>query len=73
MFLIFLQFSNSMTGGRCLGGSSVTNGLYYARGSASVYDRWAELGNPGWGWDDVYPLFIKGGYAPTDGVKSNNS
>ncbi|KAK2756245.1 hypothetical protein FQN54_005653 [Arachnomyces sp. PD_36] len=38
--------------GRCLGGSSVTNGLFYARGSASVYDNWVELGNPGWGWDD---------------------
>ncbi|KAF2120114.1 glucose-methanol-choline oxidoreductase-like protein [Lophiotrema nucula] len=45
--------------GKTLGGSSVTNGLYYARGSASVYDQWADLGNPGWGWDDVYPLFVK--------------
>ncbi|KAJ4318577.1 hypothetical protein N0V94_004355 [Neodidymelliopsis sp. IMI 364377] len=45
--------------GRTLGGSSTTNGLYYARGSASVYDQWAELGNPGWGWDDTYDLFRK--------------
>ncbi|EGE86435.1 hypothetical protein RJZ56_007419 [Blastomyces dermatitidis] len=45
--------------GRCLGGSSVTNGLFYGRGSASVYDKWVELGNPGWGWHDVYPLFVK--------------
>jgi choline dehydrogenase len=45
--------------GRTLGGSSTTNGLYYARGSASVYDRWADLGNPGWGWDDTYELFRK--------------
>jgi choline dehydrogenase len=45
--------------GRTLGGSSTTNGLYYARGSASVYDQWAELGNPGWGWDDTYELFRK--------------
>ncbi|KAH7393093.1 glucose-methanol-choline oxidoreductase-like protein [Pyrenochaeta sp. MPI-SDFR-AT-0127] len=45
--------------GRTLGGSSTTNGLYYARGSASVYDHWVEKGNPGWGWDDVYPLFVK--------------
>ncbi|OAL55282.1 glucose-methanol-choline oxidoreductase-like protein [Pyrenochaeta sp. DS3sAY3a] len=45
--------------GRTLGGSSTTNGLYYARGSASVYDRWEELGNPGWAWNDVYPLFVK--------------
>ncbi|WYZ37073.1 hypothetical protein EsH8_II_000579 [Colletotrichum jinshuiense] len=45
--------------GRCLGGSSVTNGFFYGRGSASVYDDWVRLGNPGWGWEDVYPLFIK--------------
>ncbi|QSS60612.1 glucose-methanol-choline oxidoreductase:GMC oxidoreductase, partial [Histoplasma capsulatum] len=45
--------------GRCLGGSSVINGLFYGRGSASVYDKWVELGNPGWGWHDVYPLFVK--------------
>ncbi|OJD14454.1 hypothetical protein AJ78_05189 [Emergomyces pasteurianus Ep9510] len=43
--------------GRCLGGSSVTNGLFYGRGSASVYDKWEALGNPGWGWNEVYPLF----------------
>ncbi|KAH9215487.1 choline dehydrogenase [Leptodontidium sp. 2 PMI_412] len=45
--------------GRGLGGSSVTNGLYYGRGSKSVYDHWAALGNPGWTWDAVYPLFVK--------------
>jgi choline dehydrogenase-like flavoprotein len=45
--------------GRALGGSSTTNGLYYGRGSASVYDKWVELGNPGWGWDDLYPGAIK--------------
>lgn len=47
------------TGGKAGGGSSSTNGLYYARGSASVYDDWVALGNPGWGWEDVYPLFVK--------------
>lgn len=35
------------------------NGFYYGRGSAPVYDLWAERGNPGWGWDDVWPLFVK--------------
>ncbi|KAH7369999.1 glucose-methanol-choline oxidoreductase [Rhexocercosporidium sp. MPI-PUGE-AT-0058] len=45
--------------GRGLGGSSVTNGLYYGRGSKSVYDQWASLGNPGWSWDEVYPHFVK--------------
>ncbi|KAL1393106.1 GMC oxidoreductase [Phyllosticta capitalensis] len=46
--------------GRCLGGSSSINGLYYGRGSRTVYDKWVEKGNPGWGWDDIYPLFVKG-------------
>ncbi|KAI6320562.1 hypothetical protein MCOR29_005214 [Pyricularia oryzae] len=46
--------------GRCLGGSSVTNGFYYGRGSASVFDDWVRLGNPGWGWHDLYPLAVKG-------------
>lgn len=45
--------------GRTLGGSSATNGLYYARGSASIYDRWVEMGNPGWSWNETYPLFVK--------------
>ncbi|KAK1961261.1 GMC oxidoreductase [Colletotrichum sublineola] len=46
--------------GRCLGGSSAINGFYYGRGSASVYDDWVKIGNSGWGWSDVYPLFVKG-------------
>ena len=45
--------------GRCLGGSSAINGLTYGRGSPSVYDLWESLGNPGWSWNDVYPLFVK--------------
>ena len=45
--------------GRCLGGSSSTNGEAYFRGSASVYDKWQALGNDGWGWNDIYPLFRK--------------
>lgn len=42
-----------------MGGSSTTNGLYYARGSSVIYDQWAEKGNPGWSWNDVYRLFVK--------------
>ncbi|CAE7196210.1 hypothetical protein CFE70_007750 [Pyrenophora teres f. teres 0-1] len=45
--------------GRGLGGSSAINGLYYARGSASIYDSWVKAGNKGWGWHDVYPYFKK--------------
>ncbi len=43
--------------GRVLGGSSSINGMVYIRGHASDYDRWAQLGLTGWGWDDVLPYF----------------
>jgi choline dehydrogenase len=43
--------------GKVLGGSSSLNGLLYVRGQPQDYDRWRQLGNPGWGWDDVLPLF----------------
>lgn len=29
------------------------------RGSAADYDSWEVLGNPGWGWEGLYPYFIK--------------
>ena len=43
--------------GKVLGGSSSLNGLLYVRGQAADYDRWQQMGNKGWGWDDVLPLF----------------
>lgn len=43
--------------GKVLGGSSAINGLLYVRGQPQDYDRWRQMGNPGWGWDDVLPLF----------------
>jgi len=43
--------------GKVLGGSSSLNGLLYVRGQPQDYDRWAQMGNPGWGWDEVLPLF----------------
>lgn len=52
----------NISGGRALGGSSVTNGLFYGRGSKHVYEKWTELGNSGWGWNDTYPLFVKVGH-----------
>ena len=45
--------------GRVLGGTSSINGMVYIRGQAADYDHWRQLGNTGWGWDDVLPLFRK--------------
>jgi choline dehydrogenase len=43
--------------GKVLGGSSSLNGLLYVRGQKEDYDRWRQMGNTGWSWDDVLPLF----------------
>ncbi|CAN5205123.1 GMC family oxidoreductase N-terminal domain-containing protein [soil metagenome] len=45
--------------GKVLGGSSSMNGMIYMRGQAADYEHWKALGNPGWGWDDVLPMFKK--------------
>ncbi len=43
--------------GRVLGGCSSINGMIYMRGQARDYDQWRQMGNTGWGWDDVLPYF----------------
>lgn len=43
--------------GRAVGGTSVLNLLMYVRGNRGDYDRWAAMGNHGWGYDDVLPYF----------------
>ncbi|KAF2201415.1 choline dehydrogenase [Delitschia confertaspora ATCC 74209] len=42
-----------------VGGSSAVNGQVFDRASKADYDTWEELGNPGWGWDGLYPYFKK--------------
>ncbi len=43
--------------GKVLGGCSSINAMVYMRGQKEDYDHWASLGNPGWSWDEVLPLF----------------
>lgn len=45
--------------GRGLGGTSLISMCIYARGNPMDYNKWAALGNPGWSYSDVLPLFKK--------------
>jgi choline dehydrogenase len=44
--------------GRLVGGTSMINATIAARGAPFDFDRWAAMGNTGWAWRDLLPLFI---------------
>ena len=43
--------------GKVLGGSGSINAMVYVRGLPQDFDDWRDLGNPGWGFDDVRAHF----------------
>ncbi len=44
---------------RVIGGCSSHNGCVAVGGHRRDYDRWAELGNTGWSWEEVAPAFAR--------------
>ncbi|NBQ39574.1 MAG: FAD-binding protein, partial [Alphaproteobacteria bacterium] len=45
--------------GKGTGGSTNVNGQIFIRGQREDFDHWRDLGNQGWGYDDLLPYFKK--------------
>ncbi|KAH8649948.1 hypothetical protein BX600DRAFT_529023 [Xylariales sp. PMI_506] len=64
--------TRSISQGHAVGGGTILNGMIWTRGTQSDYDDWADLGNDGWGWDDMLPYFQRV-EAFTDNLQSANN
>ncbi|CAH0546691.1 unnamed protein product [Brassicogethes aeneus] len=53
--------------GQGVGGTTLINGQMYVRGHPHDFDKWESLGNPGWSYKDVLPIFKK-----TEAMHQNN-
>ena len=62
---------NFWASGRVLGGSSVLNIMVYGRGLAEDYNDWATQGCDGWGFEDVFPYFLKSEDILADNLKDS--
>jgi len=45
--------------GKVHGGSSAVNAMTFIRGHQFCFDKWERLGNPGWAYDALLPIFKK--------------
>lgn len=43
--------------GKVVGGSHSLNAMIWVRCAPQDYDGWQAMGNPGWSWNDVLPVF----------------
>jgi choline dehydrogenase len=43
--------------GKVFGGSSAINAMTFVRGHRLDFDEWRDRGNPGWGYQDLLPIF----------------
>ncbi|KAK4695811.1 hypothetical protein P7C70_g8484, partial [Phenoliferia sp. Uapishka_3] len=51
--------TKTIAGGKVLGGSTSINGMDWTRGSVEQYDAIENLGNPGWGWNNLQKYMKK--------------